>query len=395
MPTSKMLDLRKKPSENITVPIKPPPDVAKSEESEEIDRTIERLRTEFVAREKRREMDEKALRKFDSANRNQTADGAQKVRYIGWKYKKHTMNMSGEVIPLIPFPIHKCKAVQPIIKAKIVDGTVNDTITNLSSVEKPHIEEFAMEENKEEAPAREDQNVVSEAVTMGYKAADVSKIEPSFGVTLKGAEGVKRGPSVLDDPNLMTRAGFHKGKDTSLGQGNRKSEFRKVATAQDGNRAKINKSQLNGANNDNSNLMRNDDSNAYIFENMLVRQNQASIFYAKPNKTFTGSIPTRTVSYVKYKREVSTPYKKERKKDEKVIVQKADLAKYMEFIEENAIRRVATANSNTVYKQQPRSSEGRKIRERSPPLTSHSKYRMAPPPIGKTIGHGILRPMKL
>jgi len=405
----------KKGAGNITVPIVDPEKEkeAKNPNVDDVDRTIERLRVEFAARERKKRAEERATREKEKEKQNKAAE--MKAREMSRKAGNYTMDISGARIPMIQFPIQKCREMVDVIRAKVNENSVIDTSANYSEFLLEKQQKAEAEKANNESPNNQNDadlnksqynSVKSRPESEDYRVADLSRIEPSFGVTLKGNAGIKKGPSVMEDPKIMAKTtfGFHKGKSGGLG---RRADARRIVIAQE--REKVtSKTENKGKHNEISKIEpieQNDVSESVLDpQSLLVQNNQADLAYfhnkKDANKTFYGAVPTGAASYAKYRRgiSISSPYKQNLKSDAKVIASRDELAKNMEFVEENAITRLKTAagkrNESTVLRKTGSIIEHR-TKNRGSLNTSYTKLRMAPPPIGKTVGHGIIRQRKL
>ena len=322
------------------------------------------LRTEHLTQEKKRRNAEILLKQKEAMDKY---GAANRMRQLGKQLNGYTVDFSGAIVPPVPFHINKCKAITgPTIKAHISDAIINNTIDTNKEATYPEENIQLSGPNEEINSGTNIGNSLNEVQNFGL--VDILKIEPSFGVELKTANEVKKGPNIMEDPKLVSRvtSGFHKSR----------SEIRTRKLP-----------EINGPVIPQDDPIKNDNQ-MNLKQNLFVKNVQEINMMKerqKSAKNVLGTLPTGAVSYAKYKRSMSNS----RNGRSKVITQKNMLARDMKLVEANsAVKNKRSLElGNFVI---PKNS-GRKSKLRSSLTTSHSKYRMAPPPIGKTIGHGIFK----
>ncbi len=330
----------------------------KKDEYEEVERNIDRLRVAMLAQEKTRRKEEELARR-DKKNKSKSQLKDPRATF-GNKCKEFTMDISGAVVPVMRLPPNRLREMQPVARAKVVADsmivnspqsagpeTVNDTLKDVSAIAPP-----ADQSQEQSKAAEEDQGSKSSAAlsksmvgsesTVGGHMADLSALEPSFGVTVKvGSEAMKRGPSVMDDPKLMSKTSFaflQHGKLATL------AGRRAISSVPRAAKLKAAERQLEAS------LEEDEEESKLDAESLLVR---VPPVYGggKLNKTFVGMTPTAVAQHVRYSSGNRTTV---HAKHTRVIIAKEYLQKNMEMVEERAARRVSTAaagqKENTVHK---------------------------------------------
>ena len=326
--------------------------IKENESSNELlERDIELLRMEHLRVEKMKKNAE-ALAKQKAKNRYGAAN-----RFKGMinKNNEYTMDFTGTILPVVPLQMNKCKMIPgSIIKARISEEAVTDLFNYKENIQTVGGSEGNLS-GEFEKTFNDTQNHVTNKLS----------IEPNYGVIVRMADEVKAGPNIMQDPNIVTRTGYRKSK----------SEM-KNRMSKEGTRGLI--SQESDKRYGNASIDKN------LQHDLVISQSINPMQGLRDNKAI-GTVPTGAVSYAKYKRSMSG----QRGDQAKVIVQKEELAMNMQLVEEYSgikMKRHTISRESTVQKNK---GSPRQLRQRSALTSSYSKYRMPPPPIGKTLGHGL------
>ena len=299
-------------------------------EAKKVDREtetkIERLRNEYLSREKLMKRINQTKEKLKSYNQ-----GYEYMKKQGTKYVNYTMDFNGSVIPVTELSLKAHKGMVNILPKTTIKNSIlmneKQTKKELNHVMKVK-EDSLFGDNTE------------------YKVESnklaIAKLTPSFGVTIKGNDGVKRGPSVVDDPKLKHKQipGFTR-----------------------------NKSQINQLNLFNTHSKK-------LESTLAVQANPL------PANTLLSLIPTTTINIP---RRLKSGCGRNKSAVERVTVQREALDLNMAFVEEHGLTRVGTSGKTVLPKIH---NSGKNTRTRTPMSTHNSKDRMIPSSLGRRIGQG-------
>eukprot|EP00826_Nyctotherus_ovalis_P027944 TRINITY_DN2192_c0_g2_i4.p1 TRINITY_DN2192_c0_g2~~TRINITY_DN2192_c0_g2_i4.p1 ORF type:complete len:335 (+),score=53.60 TRINITY_DN2192_c0_g2_i4:483-1487(+) len=317
----------------------------------------EHLRIEKMRRNAEMLAKEKGNKRYSSNRFKGTAN----------RYSEFTMDFTGSILPVVPLQMNKCKMIPgSTIKARVSEEITTNPFSSKEAAGLQGSKENIQKQSMQTVGKSNERNTNVEFESMfSYtqnQVADKLNIEPNYGVVLKVANEVKVGPNIMQDSSLVTRVatGYRKSKSAIKNR-----TLKQLLISQEGNHRH--------RETDISNNMQRD---LVISQSMHAAQDFQSI-------RATGTVPTGAVSYAKLKRSLSN----QRNTQAKIIVQRDALAMNMQLVEENSSVKKCDTNSRESTVQKRKSA--RQIRQRSALTSSYSKCRMPPPPIGKTLGHGL------
>ena len=166
---------------------------------------IEKLRAEHIVREKYKE---DLLEKIRKSRSNARCAKIQRLKNIKKGYKDFTMNFTGELLPLIPFPFNKYEkntkwGITPkVIKEAIINDTTNNSLHNKTT--------FTVDKSRSALKVKSENTESSLS-----KYQDNLNIKPSIGVTLKIGNEVRYG-SFIEDDSLESHKAKIEGKSKSI-----------------------------------------------------------------------------------------------------------------------------------------------------------------------------------
>lgn len=327
----------------------------KTSEDIKIDREIDRIREIFIRQDRIKREEEMRVERKRSQSR-----GDNGIRAIYSKEgSEYSTDIFGGTLQVNQLPVGNLQSMESKIRTKIT-GNVNVSNLIAYSPKQNNISVISKQETKQE----------QEETIGSKKLADLSFIEPNEGVTiLLEKSKPKKGRSFFDNPNAITRAKI-------LSNTRRNHEKKNPVTS-------ITRNII--SENDKFEEKKTEEKKE---ENaLLILNDNEDLFKIEGNYNRFGRIPANALSYRKRKA-MSKTLKKDR-----IIVGKEELQRNQEKIESATASRAATANQgNRLIRMK---STEKKVRERSFIHTGRGqKNRMAPPPLGKTYGHGLFPQVK-
>lgn len=314
----------------------------------EVENTIERLRTEFAAKERQSKSKELLLKTRNKNYQRQVAENA--MRRAGKNYKDFTMDFAGCLVPVVAFPIGKCKGPgESVVKASVKKDSIIDISASYNRI-------FESRNERRENKAEQEQlyELTDFESTKANKRYDNYRmarlITPNYGVTVKVKEEVRKGPSFNEDPLFESRAPsrLHRKRQKEVG------------------RATVNHVESC----DYALPVQTEHKPSSISSSLLVLEKARAGYRGMP-----GQLPARIGRNIKYR----TEHRAEPKAPQ-VIVRKETLRKNMEYVEEYASTRVKTAASG--HRSVPPKSKGRMAI-----ASGHINYKVAAP----LAGHGAFK----
>ena len=338
----------------------------------ELEKTIERLRGEFLIKERFKADCNSDIRKRRTRNRYLKTLNKSKVN----TYKDYTMDFNGDIIPLDEFPIEDCKDYNNVDpKIKVLVDSVYKTSANYNYLSR-NIKDSTNDNCKVVNNNNEFNMIIQNPLFKAIRNKNTLcktflNIVPNYGVTFQVDETIKKGPNFDDDPNLMgkTMNKFYKEKNSI------KKTFRKTITVKE---EELSKS-----------IERNDLNNSKKLSkltNILIDNDEFSSTYNRKCKStkanYKLNIGTIPIPILYEKQQMNQT----RIKLPRIIIEKQKLEKDLKFIEGNINAKFRATINRNIWKSH---SCERNSKQKRNLYTTQSRYKMPPPPLGKIFGHGL------
>jgi hypothetical protein len=287
--------------------------------------------------EKAKRQNEELIRK-NKKNRNKTTE--MQSRDLNMKGKEYSMDVSGSLVPVSRIPVGKLRTTEPKAKAKISsESVINYSTNNVDPLNDRRNEISAIlpvVDPKELYKSFQPEINDDMGENVDYHVADLSSIEPSFGVVLRvGHDNEKRGPSFMENPKYANKTmyGFN---PRSLKQDNTREPKRAVSSYT------YARPRANGERKGNMQMkVRVDESPDEHRETGDILLVSHMPEYHSVSKTDISKYKGTVVNKTFYTNQGKSPIGKVPSKS-RVIVASESLRKNLEYVEGNAVTRPRT-----------------------------------------------------